>query len=217
MNFVRLSFCLLFVLFFSSCRKFEQEKIIAAAEPYKITNLHPIERLPKYFNRVAVMPAHYPDPSSAILSYSDEIFLKEVTNVGIFETIAVSTNFCLKYFGKKRLSSSETLPEHFMETLSEQFGADGVMFIDLHSYRPYRPISLGVRSKLVDLKSGEFMWAVDEVLDAGSASVMVSANTYEKANRVQSISLKTNNSVTQSPRLFTNFVAFKLFETLPIR
>ena len=61
------------------------------------------------------------------------------------------------------------------------------------------------------------MWAVDEVLDAGSASVMVSANTYEKANRVQSISLKTNNSVTQSPRLFTNFVAFKLFETLPIR
>ena len=54
------------------------------------------------------------------------------------------------------------------------------MFTDLHSFNPYRPLSLGVRSKLVDLKSGEFMWAVDESIDAGDASVMVTAIAYQR-------------------------------------
>ena len=91
------------------------------------------------------------------------------------------------------------------------------MFIDLHSFNSYRPISLGVRAKLVDLKSGEFMWAIDESIDAGDASVMVSANAYQRGKHVQAISNETRNSILQSPRLFSKFVAFSIFQTLPKR
>lgn len=205
------------LLFSSGCRKFEQEKIVADAEPYIPRNLYPVERLPKYFNRVAVMPTYHHDSSSEVLSFSDETFLKELSKVGIFEVIPVSTRFCKENFGKERLSSSESLPENFLKVLSDQYGANGVLFIDLHSFNSYRPISIGVRSKLVDLKSGEFMWAVDESVDAGNASVMVTANSYQRRKYVQAISLKTNNSVLQSPRLFTKFVASTLFATLPNR
>ena len=89
--------------------------------------------------------------------------------------------------------------------------------IDLHSFNSYRPISLGVRAKLVDLKSGEFMWAIDESIDAGDASVMVSANAYQRGKHVQAISNETRNSILQSPRLFSKFVAFSIFQTLPKR
>ena len=47
---------LAFLASLTSCRKFEQEKVIAEAEPYAPKNLYPIERLPTYFNRVALMP-----------------------------------------------------------------------------------------------------------------------------------------------------------------
>ena len=217
MNFVRLSFCLFFILLFSSCRKFEQEKIVAEADPYKPTNLYPIERLPKYFNRVAILPCFYPDSASQVLSFSDEIFLKEVAKVGVFEPIGVSRDFCLKNFNKERISSTESLPENFFTILEEKYGVNGVLFVDLHSYKPYRPISLGIRSKLVDLKSGEFMWAIDETIDAGDASVMVSVNSYQRSLHVQSLSQKTSSSILQSPRLFTKFSAYSVFSTLPNR
>ena len=206
-----------FISFFSSCRKFEQEKIIADAEPYRPTNLYPIERLPKYFNRVAVLPCYYPDPSSQILSFSDNIFLKELSKVGIFEPVEVPQDFCRKNFNKERVSTTESLPENFFTVLEEKYGVNGVLFIDLHSYKPYRPISLGIRSKLVDLKSGEFMWAIDETIDAGDASVMVSVNSYQRSLHVQSLSQKTSSSILQSPRLFTKFAAHSVFSTLPNR
>ena len=207
----------LLILLSNSCRKFEQEKIVAEADPYIPRNLYPVERLPTYFNRVAVLPNYHTDESSSILTYSDDVFLNEISKIGLFEVIPVSTAFCKKHFGKERISSTESLPENFLKLIIEQFGANGVMFTDLHSYNPYRPLSLGVRSKLVDLKSGEFMWAVDESIDAGDASVMVTAIAYQRGKHVQAISQDTRNSILQSPRLFSKFVAFTLFQTLPSR
>ena len=208
---------LFFIFGFSSCRKFEQDKIIAEAEPYRPKNLYPIERLPTYFNRVAVLPNFHHDSSVSLLKYSDQTFLGELSKVGVFETIPVTKSFCIKHFGKERISSAESLPDNFLKVLIEEFGANGALFIDLHSFNPYRPISLGVRAKLVDLRSGEFMWAIDETIDAGDASVMVSANAYHRAKHVQAISKDTRNTTLQSPRLFCKFVASSLFATLPNR
>ena len=201
----------------SSCKKFEHEKIISEAEPYQPRNLYPIERVPSYFNRVVVLPNYHSDSSSQILNYSDDIFLKELTKVGIFETIHLPKEKCLEFWGKARLSSSESLPENFLSTLHDEYAANGVLFIDLHSFNPYRPLSLGVRAKLVDLKSGEFMWAIDETIDAGDASVLVAINKFQRSKHVQAISNKTSTSVVQSPRFFCKFVANVLFSTLPRR
>jgi hypothetical protein len=205
------------VVITSSCNKFEQEKIVAEAEPYIPSNLYPTERLPTYFNRVAVMPCFHIDPSSDVLNFGDEVFFKELSKVGIFEPISVSRKFCSDSFGREQISSSDALPDNFLKRLSEQFGANGVLFIELHSYKPYRPLSIGVRAKLVDLKSGEFVWAIDETIDTGDASVMVSANLYQRGKYVQALSQKTSSSILHSPRLFTKFVAHTLFTTLPNR
>ena len=61
------------------------------------------------------------------------------------------------------------------------------------------------------------MWAIDETIDAGDASVMVTADAYHRVKHVQAISKDTGSSTLQSPRLFCKFVASTLFSTLPKR
>lgn len=205
------------LIFCTSCRKLEHEKIIAETEPYQPRNLYPIERIPPYFNRVVVLPNFHLDSSSQVLSFSDNIFFKELSKIGIFETIHLPKEKCMELFGQERFSSSESLPEHFLGTLDEKYGANGVLFLDLHSFTPYKPLSLGVRAKLVDIKSGEFMWAIDETFDAGNASVIAAVIQFQRMNHVQAISNKTSTSVLQSPRFFCKFVAHSMYTTLPRR
>lgn len=212
-----LLFILGLALLVSSCRRFEQEKVVARAEPFAPKNLYPTERLPVYLNRVVVLPCFYPDADSPLLDYVDRIFLQEISQERIFETIPFSTSRMKSLFGHERVSSSGALPENFLRTLESETSANGVLFVDLDSYRPYRPISLGVRAKLVDIKSGEFHWAIDETFDAGHAGVILGARIFQENSQVRALSQKTEGSVLQSPRIFSKYVASTIFSTLPNR
>jgi len=212
-----ISLFLIGLSFMGGCRKFKEEKVISRAEPFVPTNLYPIERLPAYFNRVAVLPCYYPDPASPVLEFVDEIFHQELAQERIFETIRLSTDEMKKLFGQRRISSNSNLPENFLTTIEEYTAANGVLFVDLDSYSPYRPISLGVRAKLVDLKSGEFMWAIDETFDAGHANIIAGSRVFQEKNQVRALSDRTSGSVVQSPRIFAKYVASTTFSTLPMR
>ena len=103
------------ILFVSSCRKFEEEKVVAQAEPFIPQNLYPTERLPAYLNRVVVLPAYYPDPDSTLLDFVDEVFQQELAQERIFETIILDPAYMKRNFGQSRFSSSGTLPESFLK------------------------------------------------------------------------------------------------------
>lgn len=199
------------------CRRFEEEKIVAQAEPFIPSNLYPIERLPEYFNRVVVLPCFYYDQDSPLLGYVDEIFHQELSQERIFETIRLSSYQMKEHFDVERVDSSKPLPENFLRRLEELTAANGVLFVDLDSYRPYRPLALGVRAKLVDIKSGEYMWAIDETFDTGHADVIAGANVFQRNSQVRAISSKTAGSVLHSPRIFSKYVASTCFSTMPLR
>lgn len=207
----------LFISGFSSCRKFEQEKVVARAEPFVPKNLYPIERLPSYFNRVITLPCYLADKDNKMLAYIDDIFNQELSQERIFETIRITPSQMKASFGVERVSSLSELPENFLRQLEDRTKANGILFVDLHSYRPYRPMSLGVRAKLVDIKTGEFMWAIDETFDLGHASVIVGASIFQEKAQVRALSAKTSGSVLQSPRIFAKYVASTTFSTLPLR
>ena len=202
---------------FSSCRRFEQEKVVARAEPFVPRNLYPIERLPVYLNRVAVLPCFYSDPDSPLLDYVDIVFQRELAQERIFETIPISTSLMKKLFGAHRVSSSNRLPENFLKTLEEETDANAVLFVDLDSFRPYRPVSLSVRAKLVDINSGEFHWAIDETFDAGHAGIIIGSKIFQDSSQVRALSERTDGSVLHSPRIFSKYVASTIFSTLPGR
>ena len=151
------------------------------------------------------------------MKFCDQVFYQELAQERIFEIIQLSTNDLQDLFGYKRLPSTGRLPANFLKRIEDQTGANGVLFVDLDSYKPFRPMSLGVRSKLVDLKTGEFMWAIDETFDAGHASVIVGASQFQEISQVRALSDRTNGSVLHSPRNFTKYVASTIFSTLPKR
>ena len=213
-----LPFFIISLLFmFGGCGKSAHDKAIAEAVPFSVTNLYPIERLPLYFNRVVVMPCSYEGNAPNILEFADDLVNQELAQARLFETVRLSTHDCKRLFGKERLSSADSLPDNFFELLKSETQANGVLFVDIQNFQPYRPLSLGVRAKLVDLNSGDFMWAVDETIDSAHASVIASAQIYQHRNHVRALSQKTSGSVLQSPRNFTKFVAHMLFSSLPTR
>ena len=199
------------------CRRFEEEKIVAQAKPFIPKNLYPIERLPAYFNRVVVLPCFYSDQDSPVLDYVDEVFHQELSQERIFETLRLSPKQMKEHFGVERVASNLPLPENFLMRLEELTAANGVLFVDVDSYRPYRPLSLGVRSKLVDLKTGEFMWAIDETFDSGHADVIAATRVFQDHAQVRALSAKTSGSVIHSPRAFAKYVASSCFSTMPMR
>lgn len=208
---------LVLCIFLSSCRRFKEEKVIAQAEPFRPTNIYPVERLPLSFARVVLLPCYHKDPDSSLLSFCDDIFFRELSQERIFEIIQLSPRDLAELVGKPRVSSLEPLPASFLKTIESKTFANGVLFVDLDSYRPYRPMSLGVRAKLVDLKSGEFMWAIDETFDAGHADIIVGTTQFQEKLQVRAISDRTGGSVLHSPRIFTKYVASTIFSTLPKR
>ena len=201
----------------SSCRKFKEEKVVAKAEPFIPTNIYPVERLPLHFTRVVLLPCYHHDPDATILKFCDQVFYQELAQERIFEIIQLSTDDLYNIFGYKRLPSTGKLPANFLKIIENYTGANGILFVDLDSYKPFRPMSLGVRSKLVDLKTGEFMWAIDETFDTGHASVVVGASQFQEVAQVRALSDRTNGSVLHSPRNFTKYVASTIFSTLPKR
>jgi len=209
-----LGICLSLLL---SCRKHTPETALRSAKAFEPQNLYPVERLPVYFNRVVVLPAFIEGNPHNLTEYIDEVFSKQLSKEGIFEIVRLSESSCMKLFGQKRLSSSQNLQEDFLSILEYETGANGVLFIDLHSFSPYRPMSIGVRSKLVDLKSGDFVWAIDETFDVGNISVLAGAQQFQGEHVFNSLSQKTKGSVSQSPRAFCHYVAHTLFKTLPRR
>ena len=208
---------ILLLSFTFGCRRFEEERIVAQANPFIPQNLYPIERLPTYFNRVVVLPCFYSDQDSPILEYVDEVFHQELSQERIFETLRLSPEQMKEQFGVERVASNLPLPENFLRRLEELTAANGVLFVDIDSYRPYRPLSLGVRSKLVDLKTGEFMWAIDETFDSGHADVLAGTKLFQDQSQVRALSGKTSGSVIHSPRIFAKYVASSCFSTMPMR
>ena len=204
-------------VFCTSCRKFEQEKIVAKADPYVATNLYPIERLPKYFNRVAVLPVYHPDPDSSLLKFVDQVFLQELIQEKIFEVIPFTISSMNSKFGTRRVASTDQLPNNFLTTIELETQANGVLFTEILNYSPYRPMSVSIRSKLIDIKSGELVWAVDEIIDSGHASVQLSASMFQNNSQVRALSQKTSGSALQSPRTFLKFAASTIFSSLPQR
>ena len=215
MNILRIYLCLVFLL--TSCRRFEQEKVVREAEPFSPTNLYPTERLPANFSRVAVLPCYFADADSPLLDYVDEVFHQELSKQRLFETVRISPEQMKSLFGKSRISSSDELPESFLADIETATGANGILLVDLASFRAYKPLALGVRAKLVDAKRADFLWAIDETFDAGQPDVILAANQFQRGGQVHNISARTTGSVTASPRVFTKYVANSIFSTLPIR
>ena len=205
-------------LIFSGCRHADRDKIVRKAIPHVPSNIHSVDHLPGNFKRVVVLPCHHEPEDELLVEYVDSVFRQELTKRRAFEPVFLSRTELHRMIGKTQLTPQDKLPENFLaRLLARHPGVDGVMFLEIFGYRAYKPLALGVRGKLVDLRSGDFIWAIDETFDAGNASVISAAEIFQQRDQVTTFSRHSHGSVLSSPRAFAKYVADATFGTLPIR
>jgi hypothetical protein len=173
--------------------------------------------LPATLRRVVLLPiaggSIAPAESVAAL---DPVFVAELQKQNRFEVVTISRAECLRRFRSEEFLSTSALPHDFAGMLHRFYGADGVMFVDLTVFKPYRPLIIGVRAKLVTVDYDvRIVWAFDNVFSANDARVANSARNHYIDSDRRDIPADFTQAALQSPSRFAGYVAAEMFETLP--
>lgn len=206
-------------LVFAGCESLPKVDHAQTGPFFVPTNVRGVDRLPATVRRIAILPvAGLPEIPEANLSRLDGSFSSELNRSARAEVVTVSRDQLARLAGARQLSSVEPLPHDLLSKLKGATSADAVLFVDLTAYAPYPPLKLGVRSKLVDIASGEILWAFDNLFDANEPSVVNAARRhYLDFNSAESGKGDLSATVLQNPSRFGTYTAFSTFVTLPKR
>ena len=174
-------------------------------------------QLPATLRRVVLLPIAggtvAPAESVAAL---DPVFTAQLQRQNRFEIVTLTRAECLQRFQAEEFPSAGALPATLLNRLQREFGADGVMFIDLTVFKPYRPLAIGVRAKLATVEDpARLVWTFDDVYSAAEAPVANSARAHFLESDGGRIPADLTPSVLQSPGRFATYVASSVFSTLP--
>jgi hypothetical protein len=184
---------------------------------YKPANTFGVGFLPQSIGRVAVLPVHHDPATGADPAIISSVVVAELNNKGVLEAVPVSPVDLQRLSGRKSWDSTEPLPPELYAKLRSTYGADAVMMVDITSFYPYKPMSIGLRSKLAEISSGRVMWAADTIYNAGRDDIQEAALDFQKRKSGTPFPLEDSGSVLQSPRYFTRFAASTMLDTLPGR
>jgi len=134
-----------------------------------------------------------------------------------FELVAVDPVRLRAGSGQPRWTGTETLPADFLAFLRREYGCDGVLFAELTTYRAYAPMAVGWRLKLVDARSGQIIWAADELFDAAQPAVEHAVQRFTDPGLTRSLFYNSSWLAVNSPSQFGRYSAAALLETLPNR
>jgi hypothetical protein len=165
--------------------------------------------------RVAVLPISFDEEVQSVPNGLDQVFHAELTKLSTFEVVPISREELTTQFGIMRISSVQIIPRDLLARLVVAYGVDGVLFTDVTHYFPYRPISIGVRCKLVDARSGVERWVFDHVFDTANGQVATAAKQFSADEDAQQLPIPSDGSnILQSPTLFGKYVAHETYRSL---
>lgn len=206
------AFLLMLLILASGCRSLQEQTKEASIPSYQPTNFY-APGVPVSVQRVAVLPLYYAPYEDEYLAVLEGSFQSELMKRTLFELVVINRQDLDVLFQLRQVSSSEVLPYAFFERLSETYEVDAILFTDLTYFEPYKPLGVGVRSKLVGL-DGSVYWAFDDIFDAGSLPVAMGAKRFTLGNAHTPFPLDTGNAGLQGPELFTKYVACEMYRTL---
>lgn len=169
---------------------------------------------PPNFVRIAMLPIYTRVPTAGALTDLDEIFRAELAKALPLEIVTVSRLDLLAAIGVEQIESTSIIPQKLIQFLQAKYAVQGVVFTDMPVYRPYRPINIGVRSKLVHIPSMDIMWSADGILDSAEPGIAASAVAFALGN-LKAPGKGSPDVILQSPRRYAAFVAHGLYGTIP--
>lgn len=181
------------------------------------TNFTGEAQLPATLRRVVLLPIAAGNIATAETATAlQPVFLTELQKRNRFEVVMLTREECLQRFRVAELSSAAALPADFIGLLEREYAADGVLFIDLTVYQPYRPLGIGVRAKLATVSAdARLLWTFDNVFSAADPTVANAARNHFLETDRRGVPADFTQAVLQSPTRFATYVAATMFGTLP--
>lgn len=165
-------------------------------------------------SRIVMLPIYSKEMLGGARQDLDASFRAQLMPVLPYEVVSISRPELASLIGREQISSVEAIPPDALRALREKYAATAVLFTDLTLYRPYRPLAIGVRSKLVSLDSLDILWAADRVVDSSDPATAEAAVHFADPITKAS-SDRANQVILQSPRRYAGFVAHEIYSTLP--
>lgn len=165
--------------------------------------------------RVALLPVWVgqgtaPESVSAL----DDVVLASLQRQNRFEIVQVSREEIRRRYVADALSSSTALPADLLETLKREYSVDAVLFVDVTAYQAYKPITIGLRSKLAVIDGSRLLWTFDNMFASDDPAVANAARRHF-VERDRSVPTDLTAAVLQSPSKFAAYATTAMFATLP--
>lgn len=176
--------------------------------------------LPGDLQRVVLMPVTVATPELATLDQRNQlaqILEEELRKTHRFEVVRATREELRRGFGKDAFSASESLPADLLTRIQSAHSADGVLFIQISSYRAFPPVSIGWELRLVTADQGRTLWSLDETFDASQPEVARAARDHFRSHHTGAAELADPQADLRSPSRFCRYTAQAAWKTLPAR
>ena len=102
-----------------------------------------------------------------------------------------------------------------IKKMRQAFQCDGILLGSINDFRPHPRMQLGVSLRMLDLKRGRLVWAVDHVWDTTDKAVEKRIRRFF-SDQMRSVYGPMDWQIAMiSPKVFEKFIAYELAETLP--
>ena len=108
-------------------------------------------------------------------------------------------------------------PSYTLEEISAMYKTlkcDGVLVGTITEFRPYPHTTIGLRMKLLDLRDGQLLWALEQVWDSADKKTERRIKDYFKSQKRSDFAPLYQELVTVSSLEFIKFVSYETAETL---
>ena len=113
-----------------------------------------------------------------------------------------------------QLEADATYTIEQTSSIGESLKCDGILIGTITEYRPYPHTAVGLRLKIVDLRNGQLLWALEQIWDITDKETEYRIRRYYKSQKSQSYSLQNEHLVSVSPIKFIRFVCSEVADTL---
>ncbi len=188
------------------------------------------------FEEKAVPPSgHYYLDKTADFSSIGRVVLVELENQSSSspDLSKILTQELSDGIGKKHLFSMQTVYEADSDwqslnmgriktfsmqqwaALRQQMKADAVIFGTITRYRPYPQMLAALNVKMVDVREGKLLWAIEEVWDSTDKNTELRIKEFFETEMRTGYQPMNWQVVLNSPKAFHKYIVYEISRTLP--
>ncbi|MHC5146714.1 MAG: hypothetical protein ACYSOK_06415 [Planctomycetota bacterium] len=119
------------------------------------------------------------------------------------------------YWSRLNLDEIEASSPEDLASIGQELNVDAVVFGTIKRYRSYPHLLMALHLKMLDVRTGRLLWAMEQVWDSTDRQVELRMKEYYKKEVRQGYQPLDWKIMVTSPRAFNKFVVYEIGQTLP--